>query len=211
MRSETCFVWLCIVPSSTNGMWQSLTDRCAGRLLGQWPFTISVLVAWARETRQTLAGSRRWVDGDLGCKLAGSRPCSRAAGEMKRACLGGQNAQRSKDGLRCLFFITRSLLRSTARVGKGRTGRCGETRLPSRPRSPCCSVLRDSLSVRVAGSVRTTHDPGSWGQRAYLPRNLPIVETVAAWRARMVLWLPRALIPFSCLSGFAALADGRNN
>lgn len=115
-------------------------------------------------------GSRRRVDGDLGCKLARSRPCPRAAGEMKRACLGGQNAQRSKDGLRCLSFITRSLLRSTARGGKGRTGRCGEARLP---------VLRDSLPVRVADSVRTTHDPGSWGQRAYLPRYLPTCSCLA--------------------------------
>lgn len=123
---------------------------------------------------------------------AHSRPCPRAAGEMKRVCLGGQNAQRSKDALPRLFFITRSLLRSATRGKRGVYAGVERRDWPS-----------DLISMLLRAEGQPAH-PGGWFRpNPHDPGTMRAMSlaAVAAWRAHMVIWVPRTLIsPSTALS-----------
>ena len=105
---------------------------------------------------------------------------------MKRACLGGQNAQRSKDGLRCLFFITRTLLCSTQ--GGKRGVYAGVERRDCPPDLMPMLLRAEGQPAYPGGWFRPNH------QRPRQLRTTGQLGAVAAWRAHTVIWVSRTLI-----------------
>lgn len=130
---------------TTNDVSRSLTDRCDGRLMRRLPF-----------------------NGVCACKLARllltADLAPRAAGEMKRFCLEGQNAQKKQRRAPTPIIHHEELAAFGDEEEKGRVRRCGEARLPSRPEAHAAlsSCASEGHPAHPGGWFRpNTHDPSN--------------------------------------------------